>query len=83
MNFKVGFSESSRTFTVDFGITSYKQEYSAYEGDYVVKPKFEEQTLPTRQKVMGDDVTVNAIEVSRVTNQRGGKTVYIGGLING
>ena len=54
-----------------------------YDGEYEIKPTFEAQILPTKAKVLTDDITVNAIEVSRTTNLSGGKTVYIGGLING
>lgn len=52
-----------------------------YEGRYIVRPIFEEQTLETRDKYMRDDVTVEAIEVSRTSNPSGGTTVYIGGSI--
>lgn len=50
-----------------------------YEGTYVVDPTFEQQTLQTTDKYLADDVTVNAINVVRVSNEAGGKTVYIGG----
>lgn len=53
-----------------------------YEGPYTVDPDFEGQILDTNRKVMTDDVTVNAIEVQRVSNLSGGVTVYIGGIIN-
>lgn len=52
-----------------------------YAGPYQVDPSFDEQMLETAQKVMADDVTVHAIEVSRVSNPSGGITVYIGGVI--
>ena len=51
-----------------------------YTGPYTVKPDFSVQTLPTTDKTLRDDVTVEAIEVSRVSNQAGGTTVYIGGI---
>lgn len=54
-----------------------------YIGAYTVDPKFYEQTLETASKIMRDDVTVHAIEVQRVSNPAGGRTVYIGGVING
>jgi len=57
-------------------------EGDVYDGEYVAKPSFETQTLHTKNKVLTNDVTVNAIEVSRVSNLQGGKTVYIGGIIN-
>lgn len=52
-----------------------------YDGTYVVEPSFAQQILETKNKVMRDDVTVNAIEVARTSNPSGGTTVYIGGII--
>lgn len=54
-----------------------------YTGEYDVIPTFELQTLPTADKTMANDVTIEAIPVSRTSNPAGGKTVYIGGTING
>ena len=56
---------------------------SVYTGPYRVTPEFFSQTLETRGKRMGNNVTVEAITVSRTSNLSGGKTIYIGGLING
>lgn len=50
-----------------------------YEGDYVITPTFETQTLDTYGKRMTDDVTINDIKVYSVSNPFGGRTVYIGG----
>lgn len=50
-----------------------------YEGPYIVNPKFEEQKLATRNRLLQDDVTVLEIEVEKVTNLGGGYTVTIGG----
>lgn len=58
-------------------------EPDAYTGEYVVDPDFTGTVLQTSGKKMLDDVTVNAIEVARVSNPSGGKTVYIGGILNG
>ena len=54
-----------------------------YEGPYSVDPLFQTTILETRRKFMTDNVRVHPIGVSRVTNLSGGKTVYIGGAING
>lgn len=54
----------------------------AYSGPYTVDAAFEAQFLDTKGKNMTDDVTINAIQVSRTENNAGGKTIYIGGLIN-
>lgn len=50
----------------------------AYEGEYIVTPKTEEQVLPTLAKYMTDDITVRKIPVHKVSNASGGTTVYIG-----
>lgn len=54
-----------------------------YTGDYEVTPNFDTQTLETARKNMIDDVTVFPIPVYRTTNPTGGKTVFIGGNLNG
>lgn len=54
-----------------------------YTGDYVVDPSFVKSTLPTKNKLLLEDVTINPIEVARVSNPSGGTTVYIGGITNG
>lgn len=51
-----------------------------YEGEYEVQPSFEVQTLPTAHKLLANNLTVDAIEVSTVSNLSGGNTVYIGGI---
>ena len=51
-----------------------------YKGAYNVKPDFYGTTLETESKFMTDDVTVEPIEVARVSNTSGGTTVYIGGI---
>lgn len=57
--------------------------HEPYDGDYVVDPKFATQVLETENKLLLENVEVNPIEVSRVSNLSGGTTVYIGGIING
>ena len=49
-----------------------------YDGEYVVTPKVNEQTMGTKDKVMTDDVTIKAIPFFNVGNASGGDTVYIG-----
>ena len=48
-----------------------------YEGEYVITPKVEAQTMPTAQKLMTKDVTIKAIPYFDVSNSSGGSTVYI------
>lgn len=79
----VDFALDPATMEVDFGEIVPIDTLPAYTGAYDVDPKFEAQKLATNGKKMLDDVTVEAIEVQRVSNTSGGITVYIGGLING
>lgn len=48
-----------------------------YDGDYIVTPKADEQTLSTREKRMLDDVTIKSIPYVETSNVDG-TTVYIG-----
>ena len=79
----VDFALDPATMAVYFGEIVPIDDLPAYTGAYDVDPKFTAQKLETKGKKMLDDVTVEAIEVQRVSNTSGGKTVYIGGLING
>lgn len=54
-----------------------------YDGPYAVTPRFAAQVLPTDGKTLRDDVTVDPINVARVSNPAGGNTIYIGGMTNG
>ena len=56
-------------------------DVNEYEGEYEVEPDFAEQTLPTKNKTLVKDITVNPIQVESVSNIQGGRTVYIGGII--
>lgn len=78
-HFAVAFSESGR-FKAGFGQIQAVTEYvggDPYSGAYEITPKVEAQTMPTKNKVMVEDVTVKAIPVYRVSNTSGGTTVYI------
>lgn len=74
---------STLTATVSAKIVGGSSSYETYKGAYTADPNFVGTTLETRGKVMRYDVTVKPIEVARVSNTQGGKTVYIGGIING
>lgn len=55
--------------------------FPKYEGEYEVIPSLAEDiTLETAKKVMTDDVTVKKVPRYDVSNEAGGKTVYIGGM---
>lgn len=67
--------------TVDLGSLSIgdRCHHETYDGTYEVTPTFSRQTLNTHNKLMTDDLTVRAIEVSRTSNPQGGNTIFIGG----
>lgn len=72
--------QETNDFSSEFGeVMIVSDKYPAYEGDYVVTPKLEEQVLSTKNTSMLDDVTVEEIPVVRVSNPSGGKTCTIGG----
>lgn len=62
-------------------VIQYVGETNPYTGSYIIDPDFEGQVLQTRQKYMIDNVTINPIQVESVSNIKGGRTVYIGGII--
>lgn len=82
--FELEFDLDDMSFNPEFDVIVNTQgDVVPYTGDYIVDPDFATQTLKTKEKYMLDDVTVNPIEVARVSNPAGGRTIYIGGEING
>ena len=73
--------EAPPALEVGFDVTA--RAGAAYEGPYTLDPDFDGVTLPTKNKTMNADVTVNPIAVARVGNSAGGTTIYIGGIIDG
>ena len=65
--------------TQDVIIVPMYKDVTLYEGDYEVTPKLEEQTLSTANKFMQNDVKINKIPITTVSNSSGGNTVIIGG----
>ena len=47
------------------------KDWDPFEGPYVVIPKVVDQTLPTKHKVMRDDVLVTEIPYAETTNIHG------------
>lgn len=62
----------------DIEIIKIYENASEYEGEYEVTPKFATQTLPTAEKVLTKDVTIEKIPYHEVSNNSGGTTVTIG-----
>lgn len=82
--FDLEFDLDDMSFYPEFDVAVNTQgDVVPYTGNYIVDPDFATQILGTKEKFMLDDVTVNPIEVARVSNPAGGRTIYIGGEING
>ena len=79
----VDFALDPETMAVYFGESVPIGDIPGYTGAYDFDPKCTAQKLATDGKKMLDDVTVEAIDVQRVSNASGGRAVYIGGLISG
>ena len=77
--FNVNFKEVNQKFNVGFGqYVGGAAGAERYDGDYIVTPKVTEQTIPTKEKLMVDDMTVKSIPFFSASNTSGGNTVYIG-----
>lgn len=72
------FIQTECTFNIDFGEVFFVKTDDAYEGDYNVTPRVYQQILPTKDKLMLDDVTVEIIPLTKVLNLQNGYTVTIG-----
>lgn len=74
------FTETDQSIKSNYGEIQKVVEYVSdlYEGDYEVIPKVDAQTMPTKDKVLVNDVTIKAIPFFNVSNTSGGNTVYIG-----
>lgn len=75
---KARFIQSECSFKVDFGEVIFIRTDEKYEGDYNVIPRVYEQVLPTKDKLMLDDVTVEVIPMMKVINVSNGYTATIG-----
>lgn len=83
-SFKVDFKDVDSEFGAKFSEIQKVTEYvggEEYEGEYVVTPKVTEQSLPTKEKVLIEDITIKEIPFYNVSNASGGNTVYIGDKI--
>lgn len=52
--------------------------YETYTGEYDVTPSMSKQTLETEDKFLTDNIEIDAIPCSEVTNNSGGTTITIG-----
>lgn len=64
---------------IQIEVASGGTSYPTYDGSYEVEPKaFANTVLPTKNKLMTNDVTVNEIRVQKVSAPGGGYVYYIG-----
>lgn len=63
----------------EIGIKTINLGAESYNGEYIVRPNFEEQKLETANRVMLRDVEIEPIPMEKVSNTAGGMTLIIGG----
>lgn len=75
------FGAEEKTVPASFGaiqvVTERVDPSIQYEGSYTATPKVDAQTLPTAQKFLDRDITINAIPIYETSNDANGTTVYI------
>lgn len=54
------------------------QDYESWNGNYSITPSVTSQILDTKSKIMRDNLIINEIPYSEVSNTSGGNTVHIG-----
>jgi hypothetical protein len=75
-NITITVKKQKSNMSVNPGKVAYLNE--PYVGDYEITPKITAQKLETCDKVMRDDLTINAIPYAEVSNVSNGTTVTIG-----
>lgn len=61
-------------------ISTVEYDGETYEGSYTIRPAVEAQIIETKDKLMSDDITIQAIPYHVVDNAEMGLTVIIGGV---
>ena len=72
------FIQTECTFNVNFGEVFLVKTDETYDGDYNVIPRVYQQVLPTKDKLMVNNVTIEIIPLTKVLNLQNGYTVTIG-----
>lgn len=70
--------EKKETFNLKLDVSYSGNVYEYYEGEYVISPKIHSQVMPTKDKVMDDDVLIKEIYINETENSSNGLTVQIG-----
>lgn len=76
--FNLMISDNKAIFNLDLDIAYKAKEIDTYTGEYIFKPKYVEQTLETKDKVMNNNVLFKEITIHKTENKSGGYTVNIG-----
>ena len=71
-HFDVVFEESDHEVNADFSNVQVVTDADPYEGEYVITPSTTKQVLPTRGKVMADDVMVLELETDETLKLENG-----------
>lgn len=81
--FSVCFDDEIETESVQFDELSVRwmNDIEEYDESYLVQPKVVSQVLSTASKVLTDDITIDGIPYSAVSNDKGGLTATIGGIM--
>ena len=72
------FIQTGCVFKTNFGEIFQVRTDEVYDGDYDVIPRVYQQILPTKDKLMLDDVTVEVIPLTKIINLSNGYTATIG-----
>ena len=72
------FIQTECSFNANFGEIVQITTGDIYQGDYDVVPRVYQQVLPTKDKVMVDNITIEIIPLTKVINLQNGYTVTIG-----
>lgn len=70
-------ASDSASVTFSSHLDIYTTDLPDYTGPYVIVPSATDQTLPTDEHAMRDDVTVTAVPYFQASNEAGGLTVSI------
>lgn len=77
-SFEIRFEETVKDVNAEFDELQFVTiGNEPYTGEYEITPKVSKQIVPTKGKVMQNDLTVNSVPFFDVGNTSGGSTVYI------
>ena len=72
------FSSDGKFIDADCEFQWPEDRFPEYAGTYVIDPRKVQQELPTKETSLYEDIQVNGIYYSKVSNPEGGVTILIG-----